>query len=159
MNLQNLSSPLPKPWLSIKANDIEVNTIISKVDISNGPVSLVFTSPLTLNITPENLVNGILGCFSDPGIILQFPTAAAINTYLASLPQDSASYLHKRFTFLLCVSGGLVSTEVNVLFNPTGGVSAFNGNANIDIVTTTMNIQHSFTFVQGFSSTQWIVYY
>lgn len=162
MNLQELTSPLPKPWLNISANTLNTNILnadtvnanslnvlirYSTIDISHGPAS-TNNGTGTLNITPANLVSGILGANGAATLTVQLPSAAAINTYLGPLEPAPIT----RFQFISYTSGapGPVS---NTNFLMGSGLTTFNGAANITVPSGAHKIM---TFVK--SGINWIIY-
>ena len=149
MNLTEFTSPLPKLWLSIKANDIQANVSRQNVVITNSGVS-TNSGTGTLPITPANLVNGVIGSTAPVSttFTIQLPTAAQLNTYLSSVSQEEIP-LNSRFSFFVSSSAG----SVNILIG--GGVSTFNAATEISFGPDT---QKQLIFVKtGLSS--WVVYF
>jgi len=139
MNLEEFNSPLPKPWLNINANSIN-----SLFDVSSG-ASSTNNGTGTLDITPANLVNGVIGATGAGTLSIQLPTAAQINTYLGTVPLISG----QSFKFTICASA---ATTVNVLLG--SNITAFNAASPLVIAS---SVQKDLIFVK--SSTSWLIYY
>ncbi len=157
-SLAYLNAPLPKQELNLVCNSITINTVYSSVEISNGPVSLVNGSG-TLNLSPENLVNGVFASFTPGQLIVRPPSAALINSYLLTLPQSSSNASVTRFNFLISASQ-LSSTSINFDLTNSTGVTIYDGSANIIIGSGSPNpsvipSQRSLTFLK--SGSDWVI--
>lgn len=150
MNLDQFTSSLPKPWLNIQCDTLNTRIRSSLIDISNGPIS-TNDGTGTLNITPANLVSCVIGATGSTGLAtltIQLPTAAAINTYLGTLPAAT----NTSFKFTICSSGETgPATKVNVLMG--SGISTFNGG---DLLIQS-GVQKKLIFSK--SGSNWIIYF
>jgi hypothetical protein len=144
MNIQELSSALPKPWLSINANSLSSNDVVLNSSVSTN------SGTGTLPITPANLVNGVIGSTAPVSttFTIQLPTAAELNAYFLSL-SSTVLALNSRFSFYVSSSAG----SVNILIG--GGVSTFNAATEIAFGP---NTQKQLIFVKTGAST-WVVYF
>ncbi len=141
MNLQEFISPLPKPWLNITAN-----SLTTLINITTGPSS-TNSGTGTLNITPANLVNGLIGATGAGTLTIQLPTAAAINTYLSDSEFDIVT--GESFKFTICVSA---ATTVHFLLG-----SNMNGFDAASPLVVAASGQKDLIFVK--SSSNWVIYY
>lgn len=131
---------------SFTASTLSVSKLYSTINISNGPVS-TNNGTGTLNITPANLVSSVLGATgAGPTFTIQLPTAAAINTYLGTLPDAT----NTSFKFTICAS-----STTNVSFLMGSGITTFNGLA----CSIGSSVQKDLIFVQVGAGPNWVVYF
>jgi hypothetical protein len=151
MNLQEFTSPLPKPWLiinadTINANTASINTSYTLNDISTGNV-LLNAGTGTLNLTPENIVSGTIGVISAGTLTLQLPTATVLNAYFTNIP----SFDFLNFKFTICVNTG---ATVHLLL--ATGITTYN--AASSPITFAAGTQRILTFTQSVSD-NWVIYF
>jgi hypothetical protein len=148
MDLNEFNAPLPKPWLNIQTNSILSQNSYSLNDISLGHVSSNIGTG-TLDITPDNLVNGTIGCIAAGTLTIQLPTETEINDFLGPLP--SSSFLSFKFNAYASGSTGPVS-QINFLLG--SGMSTFNGVSTFSVLTGTHKV---LTFLK--SGSNWVIYF
>jgi len=154
MNLNEFTSPLPKMWLDINANSINVVNSYTQNDFSLGSFS-TNSGTGTLNISPANLINGVIGANgAGPRLDIVLPTAAAINSYLGNQP----ALANLSFSFTVCVSRTATSA-VQLTLNT--GLTTFDGLAFVAIAPYTVpnGSQRVFYFSRNPSTLNWVIYY
>lgn len=113
MNLQELNSPLPKPWLNINANSLNANEVDSKVVNATSVISSKLQANLSLSNTFEasttaatfdpvatngvqSLYNGVIAVKTvGATCAITMPTAAVLNTVInnpLTTPLDQCSF-------------------------------------------------------------------
>jgi|GEM_PF-4110049 len=153
MNLQELTSPLPKDWLTIQAKTLVAEALLSEnayaeIYISNGSASINNSS--TLNIVSGNLVNGVIGATTAGTLTIQLPTASNINDFLNVIIGDATT----SFKFTVCASNTPgPTTTVNISMNT--GITTFNGAA----LTILPGVQKDLIFVQLSGNSNWVIYF
>lgn len=90
MNLQEFTSPLPKPWLNINANSLTTITEVSKNKLSlYGTLVATGTTPITL--TAEQFVSSILVIDVARTANISIPLSATIDAYLGPYAQNGVT--------------------------------------------------------------------
>lgn len=153
MNLQDLSSKLPKPWLNINANSVNNNSSYTSLDFSLGFVS-TNNGTGTFVITPSELVNGLIGAngVGPLPLTILLPTAAEINAYLPSRPSNVDNVT---FSYKVCTSSVPGNAGVKFVLPPDSSISIYDGIA----ILMPANTQKVFYFTQNNLSPNWVIYH
>jgi len=117
MNLQEFTSPLPKPWLNIVANSIKVSSFESKVLTYSVALRNVLPFSGSSSVNSINIANAVGGVVivlagSPPGAVFNMPLSAALDAYIN--PDVSLAN-----TFTMTVLNKEVTNQAN-LVGPDG---------------------------------------
>lgn len=139
------------PWMNINCNSLNSSTSYKLIDLSLGSV-ITNNGSGTLNISPTQLVNGVLGANGAATLTIQLPTAALISTYVGSAP-SLAGDMSFRFDVYASAAPGPVSA-VNILLG--SGITTYNGATSIPVAT---GAHRTLVFAQDFLTSNWVIYF
>jgi hypothetical protein len=179
MNLNDLNSTLPKPWLNLQCNSlvtnvltidtltaqtINVDTIKAVKYLGQGPAEIMSSPPSTINLTPAQVINGTLAVHNNNSFTVVLPSDVDLNAALNPT-------VGLTFDFFLVYNGDSNNSGLgvshNVTINCSGNVKFYTGQTVGQILTgvytvfgpvlNTLNMgQKLIRFV--FTSAGWIVY-
>ena len=139
MNLQELNSSLPKPWLNPQFNSVITNEIVSKITLSSASYTK-YTAGASYMLPVESTVNGIVE--TNFIINLKLPSGSDLDNYL-----NVAGNV--RFDLLLTTDS---SGTINFIFS--SGTVGFNG----DIAGTITSNKSILLYYQRKGLNNWVIY-
>jgi len=138
-------------WMNINCNSLNSTTSYKLIDLSLGSV-ITNSGTGTLNISPVQLVNGVLGANGTATLTIQLPTAAQLNTYVGSAPSFAGDM---SFRFDVYASGTLGPvSNVNIALGT--GITTYNGVTTIPVTT---GVHRTLVFAQDFLTSNWVIYF
>ena len=135
MDINEFSSPLPKPWLDINADPINTRISSSQIGILSGPVNAVTALPTIL--TADQVVNGVIGINASSALTgtLTFPSAIQLNAVIGNDPFGLGSYYFVCYLYLRTNGSG----SIDITIAPGAGVAIWTGESTITIPSLTAN--------------------
>lgn len=146
MNLEEFTSPLPKPWLNINANSVSANelsggVVSSIVPLYLGTVAAYGTPAVTL--TSSNIVGGVGAFNAGSAQNVSLPTGSVLSTFIGAQPFP--------YYFVFKVYTAALSPTT---FNTNTGIALYDGGSSFVVPA---SVQHDLVFFNGLSG--WVIYH
>lgn len=144
LGLSTTGLPPVKSWLNITAGSLAATSSTVNLEYSAGPVNTISTA--VNNLTPAQIVNGILGFTFAGGVTITLPTAADLDAFVE---QKNVTF---KTVFSFKPGGGGGVTSATVSFN---GVPSFSSQSGVSAASPVPTI----TLYYYRSNSGWTIYF